>query len=82
MTGTQPAVRPSGQQEAVLQALIDRGPQRANDLRDVHRAGDVLRRLRDRGLVSSERDRPYGEPGRAITHWSITDAGLEAMGWS
>lgn len=82
-------MRLHAQQRAVLQALIERSPQSTKELGRVHDGyglirdpGRVARRLRGRGLVSSETVHPYGEPGRAVMYWSITDTGLQAMGWT
>lgn len=87
--------RLSAQQKAVLQALIQQSPLPTTILRDVRAregevrpgspfdgtyrigppVGAVLRRLEQRGFVT-------GEGGPSCKDWSITDAGLEAMGWT
>ena len=93
---TQSDARLSAQQRAVLLALIEQSPLPTTILRDVRvRYGDtfpdysrpdatyaigepvgaVLRRLEKRGLVTGERERDCKD-------WWISEAGLEAMGWS
>lgn len=97
MEASHKTARLSAQQRAVLLALIEQSPLPTTILRDVRVSydeahpwaywkagqsyaigepvGAVLRRLEKRGLVTGEMDRDCKD-------WWISEAGLDAMGWS